>query len=515
MKPTTSSLRVPEYADVQALVRFGHGGLTEARFLMLEIVDVEAARKWLNTAPVSRADSTKPGPSTALQIAFGINGLRALGISENVLEGFSEEFIGGMSGDSSRSRRLGDVAHNAPDQWAWGGNADEAPHLLLMLYAKAGQLQTWSETIEDQVFTQAFRLTAELGTVDTSSVEPFGFADGLSQPAIDWDGQQTSDVHARARFSNLLTLGELLLGYTNEYGQYTRRPLIDPNTDARAQLLPRADDAPHLCDLGRNGSYLVMRQLAQDVPAFWQFMDQKAEGDPQRREQLASAMVGRRRNGTPLVGSTRQSIEGIDCYGDQAALNQFDFDDDTHGASCPMGAHIRRANPRTGDLPPGVSGLLSRLLRIFGFGRRHPGDDLIASTRFHRLLRRGRVYGQPLSPEQALAPDAPQAERGLHFVCLVANISRQFEFVQNAWSMGPKFGGVQDETDPLLGNRQPLADGKSTDHFSQPDPRGPAHGTHAIPPFVTVRGGAYFFMPGIRALRYLAASPASKARTPS
>ena len=315
MKPTTSSRRVPEYADVQALVRFGHGGLTEARFLMLEIADVESARRWLEAAPVSSAESTKPVPSTALQIAFGINGLRTLGISESVLEGFSEEFIGGMAGDGSRSRRLGDVAHNAPDHWAWGGDADAAPHLLLMLYAKSGQLQTWSETIQDQVFTQAFRITAELGTVDTGNVEPFGFADGLSQPAIDWDGRQTSDPHARVRFSNLLLLGELLLGYANEYGQYTRRPLIDPNSDARAQLLPKAEDAPRLCDLGRNGSYLVMRQLAQDVPAFWQFMDRQADGDPQQREQLASSVVGRRRNGVPLVGGARQSIEGIESQG--------------------------------------------------------------------------------------------------------------------------------------------------------------------------------------------------------
>ncbi len=514
MKNRTGSRTVPEYEDMQALVRFGHGGLTEARFLMLEIADAQSARRWLETAPISHAAATKPVPSTALQIAFGINGLRALGISENVIEGFSEEFIGGMAGDSSRSRRLGDIAHNAPERWAWGGIADEAPHLLLMLYAKAGQLQTWSEVVLDPVFMQAFRITADLGTVDTANVEPFGFADGLSQPSIDWDGRQTSDVHARSRFSNLLSLGELLLGYTNEYGQYTRRPLIDPNTDAQAHLLPRAQDAPHLCDLGRNGSFLVMRQLAQDVPAFWQFMDRQAEGDPQRREQLAGSMVGRRRDGAPLVGCTRHAIEGIESQGAQAALNQFNFDDDPYGEACPIGAHVRRANPRTGDMPPGASWWLARLLRAFGFGRRHPGDDLIASTRFHRLLRRGRVYGEQLSPEQALRPDTPEGERGLHFVCLVANISRQFEFVQNAWSMGPKFGGVQDETDPLLGNRQPVADGKSTDHFSQADPRGPAHATHAIPPFVTVRGGAYFFLPGIRALRYLATSPTSKARTP-
>lgn len=505
----------PEYGDIQALARFGHGGLKEARFLLLAIVDAVRACEWIRGASVNSAEWSESPPQTALQIAISAEGLRELGVCDDLIEQFSDEFIVGMSADSNRSRRLGDVADNAPDQWAWGGSADAVPHLLLMLYAKTDQLTTWSENVLDQRFGEAFKIIADLDTTDNDSIEPFGFTDGISQPNIDWGREQSTDLHQRDRFSNLLSLGELLLGYPNEYGQYTERPLIDPASDPQSLLLPTAEEQPHLRDLGRNGSYLVMRQLHQDVPAFWKFMDQEAQGDHEKREQLASSMVGRQRDGTPLVERVVQPIEGIKTSGKQAVLNQFNFDNDPHGQQCPVGSHIRRSNPRTGDFPPGVTGLLSRLVRIFGFGRKHPGDDLIASTRFHRLLRRGRAYGEQLSEEEALKPEVQQVERGLHFICLVANISRQFEFVQNAWSMGAKFGGIQNETDPLLGNRQPLSNGASTNHFSQPDADGPAHCTHGMPQFVTVQGGAYFFMPGIRALRYMASFSNARGRAES
>ena len=89
----------------------------------------------------------------------------------------------------------------------------------------------------------------------------------------------------------------------------------------------------------------------------------------------------------------------------------------------------------------------------------------------------------------------------------MANIARQFEFVQNAWSMSNRFAGTQDESDPLLGHRQPLMSGESTDQFRRQDARGPAQITSAMPQFVQVRGGGYYFMPGLRALRYIASLP--------
>ena len=148
---------------------------------------------------------------------------------------------------------------------------------------------------------------------------------------------------------------------------------------------------------------------------------------------------------------------------------------------------------------------LARLITLLGFGPRGFRDDLMSSVRFHRILRRGREFGPGLSPEDALAPAPPnEPERGLHFICLNANISRQFEFLQNAWIMSTKFSGLSGESDPLVGNRERVEGCPATDEFVMPQDGGPCRRVSGIPQFVTVRGGEYFFLPGLRALRYFA-----------
>ncbi|SEP02448.1 hypothetical protein SAMN05216316_1497 [Nitrosovibrio sp. Nv6] len=491
-----------EFDDLQGLLRFGYGKLTDTCFMLLNIANVDLAKQWLNTVPINSAITKDPPPATAVQIAFSVEGLRALGLKESVVDGFSDEFIVGMAGDESRSRRLGDVGRNAPQRWKWGGNAAQVPHVLLLLYARKGNIEAWRKTVEGEHFSGAFLLLEELPTLYIGDIESFGFHDGISQPTIDWTQRQSTDIHERDSFSNLLAVGEMVLGYPNEYGQYTARPLIDPRKDKLATLLPNANNDPAWKDFGRNGTYLVLRHLGQDVAGFWQFLDKVSDHVPQKREQLAAAMLGRERNGTPLIAERIPGIPREDHW------NDFTFDQDPNGNHCPLGAHIRRSNPRTGDLPPGVNGFISRLIKILGFGQR-PDEDLVASSRFHRLLRRGRSYGPALAPEDAIKPDAPASERGLQFICLVANISRQFEFVQNAWTMNSKFNGVQEERDPLLGNREPLMSGEGTDHFNCPGQSGPMQKTSHLPQFVTTHGGGYFFMPGLRALKYISALPAN------
>lgn len=491
-----------EFDDLQGLLHFGYGKLTDTCFMLLNIANVDAAKRWLDKAPVSRAIKTNPPPDTALQIAFSVQGLKKLGVSESIINGFSDEFIYGMTRNENCSRRLGDIGRNAPKYWKWGNNSAEMPHILLLLYAKKGGLEAWRRTVEDEHFSQAFQLLRHLPTSDMGRIEPFGFEDGISQPTIDWTCRQSTDLHERDRYSNLLAVGEMVLGYRNEYGQYTARPLIDPRKDRYATGLPNAEDDPTLKDFSRNGTYLVLRQLDQNVPGFWQFLDKVSGSVPEKREQLAASMVGRERNGTPLIAEHIPGISRKD-HG-----NHFTYDLDPTGNHCPISAHIRRSNPRTGDLPPGVTGFISRLIKILGFGQK-PEEDLVASSRFHRLLRRGRSYGPILAPEDAVKLDAPVAEHGLQFICLVANISRQFEFVQNAWTMSSKFSGLQQERDPLLGNREPLMSGESTDHFNHPEPSGPMQKTCNLPQFITVHGGGYFFMPGLRALKYISALPAN------
>jgi deferrochelatase/peroxidase EfeB len=284
--------------------------------------------------------------------------------------------------------------------------------------------------------------------------------------------------------------------------------LLDP-TDQSAQILLDAEDAPGKKDLGKNGTYVVFRQLEQDVRGFWKYVEQQP-GDA-KGEEIAEKLLGRRlEDGSPLATLYSSAIEGVGVTGRPAArekdvsLNQFTFNADPNGTQCPFGAHIRRGNPRNADIPGNPKGLIAHLLAMIGFGRKNIRADLTASVRFHRLLRRGREYGPGLAPDQRTA-DAPPGdpERGLQFVALNANIERQFEFVQNAWMMQTKFDGMTEESDPLLGNREAVAGCPFTDSFSIPQENRARMRLMKMPQFITVRGGAYFFLPGIRALKYI------------
>ena len=346
-------------------------------------------------------------------------------------------------------------------------------------------------------------MLATLSTSDMGELEPFGFRDGISQPKVDWEGQRRATPDSETAYGNLVALGEFILGYRNEYGQFTDRPLLDPAADPDARLPPAAD-LPAKRDLGRNGSYLVLRDLKQDVRGFWQYLDGQAKGSAEERQQLAEAMVGRAMSGMPLLPESADPIAGVDST-PAGRLNRFTFDDDDAGTRCPFGAHIRRANPRNADLPGGTMGFLTRVLHVLGFGIKGLRGDLVAGVRFHRILRAGREYGTPLTPAEALQPATEGEDRGLRFICLNANITRQFEFVQNAWLARTKFDGLSDESDPLVGNREPLAGCPVTAGFSIPRAGGLRRRLTDLPQFVTVRGGGYFFLPGLRALGYIAA----------
>jgi deferrochelatase/peroxidase EfeB len=493
-----------DYGDVQGLVRFGHAHMTEACYFLLNIKDSSAARSWLASAPVTTAAQTDPRPNTALQVAFSRQGLEALNVPAKVISGFSAEFLTGMSADENRSLRLGDVGANSPANWRWGASS-RVPHVLVMLFAVEGQLDSWRQAVRGQSWTRAFEEIDCLPTSNMGGREAFGFIDGISQPELDWDQERSPSVNCYERnYSNQVCLGEFLLGYRNEYREYTDRPLV-VNDDRTGFDLPFAEDQPSLRDVGRNGTYLVMRQLSQDVRGFWQCWDRAAGSDQTQLYKLAGFAVGRNfSDGAPLAPLSTEAISGIGLKGNGTQLNQFTYDSDVDGTHCPYGAHIRRANPRNADVLGDPEGIIATLVRTLGFGNKNVRDDLIASARFHRILRRGREYGRALTVEQALEPAGQNdIESGLHFFAINANIQRQFEFIQTAWLMRTKFDGLTEESDPLLGNRAPLSGCPFTNTFSMPQPEGVRQRIGDLPQFITVRGGAYFFLPGIRALRYL------------
>jgi deferrochelatase/peroxidase EfeB len=489
-----------ELDDVQGLLRFGYKHLTEACFLLLRVKDPAAARSWLAQAPITSAMKADPLPQTALQVALTSEGLRALEVAPDLLAEFSAEFVAGMASDAARARRLGDIGANDPSGWQWG-TGERVPHVAVLLYARSGRLAAWEQEIKAQCEAGFVRIE-RLSTSDLHGMEPFGFLDGISQPQIDWERKRPVRDQDQLEYSNVSCLGEFLLGYPNEYGLYTPRPLLTPQRDPDF-LLPRAEDAPDQADLGRNGCYLVLRQLHQDVQGFWRELDRQANSDVDLCERLAEAMVGRKKTGEPLVVPREESVAG-NTPAQRSNLNNFTYEADPRGLRCPLGAHIRRMNPRNADVPPGPPGILSRLWRMLGFNAAAREQDLVASTRFHRLLRRGRPVCAGVTPALSATPSSLGTETGLHFICLVANIKRQFEFVQSAWLVGSKFAGLTGESDPLLGHRLPDPGDSPTNSFSIPQAGSPDCRLNNLPQFVTVQGGAYFFLPGIRALRYLA-----------
>jgi deferrochelatase/peroxidase EfeB len=489
-----------DYTDVQGLVRFGYKKMTKASYALLRVKDAAMARAWLHSAPVTTAAKVNPVPNIALQVALTAPGLEALGVAASVIAEFSHEFRGGIA-EESRSRQLGDIDANAPEHWSWGGPA-RVPHLVVMFFGEPEPYDAFVQTSKGPSWNDAFDTLVSLETSDFGVVEAFGFTDGISQPEIDWNQERTFPC-TQLDYTNIVALGEILLGYRNEYGKYTNRPLLD-DTPASASL-PAAEDAPGKKDLGRNGTYLVLRQLQQDVRMFWQFALEQSGGDTAQAENLASAMVGRTRAGDPLEPIQEQPIPGVHTTPGQKEQNRFTFDRDPAGSRCPFGAHVRRANPRNTDFPNRPDDVLTKLITMLGFGPDGFRDDLTSSVRFHRIVRRGREYGTQLTPEQALAP-APAGnlnpECGLHFICLNANICRQFEFLQNAWLNSTKFSGLTGESDPLLGNRVALPGCPVTSDFTMQNSGGLRRRVSGMPQFIEVRGGAYFFMPGIKALRY-------------
>jgi Dyp-type peroxidase family len=465
-----------ELADIQGLFARGYGDLRAAVFLLLGIEDAAAARRFVGDAAGGVTTAEARPEERALNLAFTSSGLARVGLPEGAIEQFSNEFVNGMT-TPHRSRILGDLDENAPERWDWGGTAGPQVDLALLLYARdAAALQRLEAEQMSALAAGGLVLRHRLGTSDLDDFEPFGFRDGLSQPFI--EGLAKVGPPERT-----VRAGEFVLGYPNEYGLYTDRPLLDAASDP-ASVLPRDPEGSGRADLGRNGSYLVFRQLQQDVPGFWRYVDsvtrrRDGSSDPQARLRLASKMVGRWPSGAPLTLAPDADDPSL------AGENDFGYHElDARGARCPVASHIRRTHPRDSlDPRPGT-------------------NDSWEINRRHRILRRGREYGTSLTIDEALSGGDTTA-RGLNFICLNANIQRQFEFISHTWMNNPKFDRLRDDADPLAGPSAPYGG-----TFTIPT-AGTRERVTGIPRFISVKGGAYFFLPGLAALRYLAGIPSS------
>ncbi len=439
---STASL---DLGAIQGLVLRGYR-MPVASYVLLTISDAAAGRRWVDSViePVTSAAPWEAKPPWTMNVAFSAPGLRALGVPDAVVATFPAPFIQGMA---ARASLLGDTGDNAPAHWQGGlGTADV--HVLVILQAMS------AETLAEQNSWLTGTLTSglrELSRIDLSvlpgNTEHFGFADGFSQPDI--EGLEESSRHGQGVYEGHgrwrpVRAGEFVLGYPDEEG-----------------VLP---PAPQPDALGRNGSYLAFRKLRQHVVEFREQLAAMAAQTGLTEEMMAAKMVGRWRDGTPLAVSPDHPDPAV--VADPSRANGFDFTDDPDGYACPIGAHIRRANPR---------------LSL-------PFDGKLVAR--HRLVRRGLPYGPPLPP--GVSDDG--SERGIVFACFQADLERQFEFIQSQWFGDGNAFGLGTDQDPLLGTDD---GGKLVVNGAPPVFASPLRRV------ITVLGGEYFFAPGINGLGYL------------
>jgi Dyp-type peroxidase family len=447
-------MATPDLANIQGNVLRGYR-FAVASYICLRVDDASRARAWLQefAAHVTNSTPWENKPPSTVNIAFTFSGLKALEVPETTLTSFSTEFQQGMA---NRADILGDTDESSPSHWE-GGLGTPAIHVLVNFNAlHAAALQERSRWFEEMLtrcggLTIVYQQDAALLPTLT---EQFGYTDGIGQPSVNdsnnppLPGQGVPEPDGTWR---PLKAGEFVLGYPDEEG-----------------LMP---DAPVPGDLARNGTYLVFRKLHQNVALFRKYLRQQAAHYPGGEELLAAKLVGRWRDGTPLELSPSRPDTTL--AGDPNRNNDFHYSSDPAGKRCPMGAHIRRTNPR---------------------------DDGIGKTVLrHRIMRRGVTYG-PMLPAGVTEDDGQ--DRGVIFMALNADINRQFEFIQSQWINDGNIFGLGTDKDMLVGNH----DGKDKMTINGQPP----YFLGSLPRFVTVKGGDYFFMPGINGLEWLATAPASR-----
>lgn len=461
-----------ERPDVQGLVLFAYKQHPRSRFFLLKL-GAGQPREWLRRVltDITSGEEDKDG-QFRFNVAFSARGLRALGLDDEDLATFQREFVQGMA-HPERSNVLGDRYSDDPKGWQWGNDA-EPVDAVAMLYARNDEdLEERSAELGKAFDKFGIVARAEDVAIAEDSREHFGFTDGLAQPFVKGSGRRRQPGDSK------IATGELVLGYPNNYGLVTTVPSAKRRRGTREH--PYFVPGSERVGFGYNGTYLVMRKLQQDVAGFWQYcwnaaMLEGTEDVAARAKLLAARMVGRWPNGVSLVEAPDAERAPT------AGLNDFGFRErDPDGLRCPFGAHIRRANPRD----------------MFGESAKEGLHD----ANLHRLVRRGRAYGPKLVG--GLPPIDDGKERGLYFVALNANLRRQFEFVQQTWLNSCKFAGLSVERDPLVGKDAEDFDDRPVPRSFSVQARPVRARYEGLPKVVHVKGGEYFFLPGMRALNYL------------
>lgn len=375
--------------------------------------------------------------------ALSYPGLQKLGVPAESLSSFPTAFREGMA---ARAEHLFDVGPNDPKNWERPFGSGET-HLALSIFAE--NEDNWKKALE--VAESELKATAGVTLLmredfgaQPDSRNSLGYKDMISNPAIAGSGIKPLPGQGKA-----IQPGEFILGYPGEGGT----PLSMPQPEV----------------LGRNGTFVALRKYHTNAGSFNRYLKENAEATGGDSERLAAKLVGRWRSGAPLTLAPQQ--DDPELGHDPQRNNDFTYKDDPEGLDVPLGAHMRRMNPRDTKL------------------------ELLTDVNIHRIIRRATAYGPPYDP-QADSPAEDQVNRGLYFIFISAKAMDTTEFLQKEWINKASFIGQGSERDPIVG----VQDEALTFTLPKEPVRQRLRGLET---FNELRGGEYLFMPSLSALKWL------------
>ena len=433
-----------EFEDIQHITLTRVPAIS-GRYEFLSFREPMQGRTWLagildKVASARDASALLEKERRWISVAFTWSGLGALGVDETSLATYPEEFRQGMV---ARAQVLGDTGLNHPDRWI-GALASPRLHAIVILFAR-DVAERQRVTREHQAYLARTPGVEVLSSLDLDATPPFDHAHdhfGYRDRLSQPVIEGTGEVPTPGSGAPLKP-GEFILGYPDEEG-----PPVN---------------LPQPAILSRNGSYMAYRRLEEHVGKFRDFLREHGK-TPEEQELIAAKLMGRWRSGAPLVLAPEKDDPALGA--DPQRNNNFNYKEmDPHGYAVPLGSHIRRLNPR----------------------------DTAANLNRRRMIRRGATYG-PHLPENA---SEDGIERGIAAFVICASLVRQFEFAQNVWINDRNFHELANEHDPIIGAQD------GTLEFKIPM-RPIRKKITGLPAFTTWKGGAYFFLPGLKALRYLA-----------
>jgi Dyp-type peroxidase family len=433
-----------ELDDIQATVLRYRPEPYHGTHVMLHVEDARVGREFLRdlTPHIDSAADWWQAREPWIAVALTYSGLAALGVPVDSLQSFPEAFRVGMA---ARAHELRDYGANDPTRWEpeFGSGAI---HLGVSVFSDSED--KWRRTMDMARRHYEGRpglrvLTAQDFGAQPGDLNPLGYRDSIGQPVIAGSGVEPLPGQGPA-----IRAGEFILGYPGEAGV----PLPAPRPDV----------------LARNGTYVGLRKYQSRVGAFNRFLRANAR-TVEDRELLAAKLVGRWRSGAPLTLAPDRDDPELGA--DPLRNNDFTYAADADGRQVPLGSHMRRMNPRDSEM------------------------TVLADVNIHRVIRRSTAFGAPYD-QNALSPQDDETPRGLYFIFFSAKAMATMEFLQQEWINNGNFFGLGDERDPNVGLQE--------DGATFTIPRTPVRRrVHGIETFNVLRGGEYFFLPSLSALRWL------------